>query len=347
MADIIRYTGGETITATVGNMVSSNADAYWYTGSKSPTGASYIINGIYDDNDSSTSTDFAYKTNLARVTGNNLTNSFKTASNIFDDTNKRYPKYVVSFIKFRPKYASGNYGNEVQSTNYVEVRQKVNSVSITSSNNKTYGNAAFTISYTVAPSNAYVGNMVSFSKQSGSSVNLSGTANKTVTIVGAGTSTIKYTSADGKCTGTFNIVVAKATPTITMSDTTFTFTGSRQYMTATVNVSGTIYETYNGSEPSTTNYNSKYTVTANTAFNIDSATNVGNWTIKALFVPTDTNNYNNASKSNTLKMNARNLSDVTVTWGTTTFDYNGGAKTVTPKHKYGSIIFVSRTDSTL
>lgn len=336
-----KYTGGESITCTISNVNCGNAAGYWYTGSELVTGQSYTVRGILDDLNNSTSTDFTYNTKIS----SNGTVTFKTVANLSDGTHN--PSYVLSYVRMLPKFDNATFGPAAVKSTTIEIRQKVNSVSVTSSTSKTFGDAAFTLAYTVSPANAYTGSAVSFSKDSGSSVTLSGTANKTVTIAAAGTSTLRYTSADGKCTGTFNVNVAKANPVITMSDTTLTFTGSTQYMTAKVNVSGIMYETWNGNEPTTSVYNNKYTVTANTAFNVENATNVGSWTVKTYFIPTDTANYNNIGKNNALKMNARNLSDVTATWGTVTFDYNGGARTVTPTLKYGTITLVSGTDYTI
>ena len=73
------------------------------------------------------------------------------------------------------------------------------------------------------------------------------------------------------------------------------YTGSTYYCYFSASVNGIVYETWNGSTPTTSSYQNIRNISANVNTSIDSATSVGSWTINTLFVPTDTTNYNNVS----------------------------------------------------
>ena len=264
---LIKYTGGETITATTKNVLCDSVVAYWFTGAVPPKGYTYTIRGILDDSNNSTSSDFSYYIPIQ----NNSTNKFKTVSNIYDGSH--YPTYVWAYIKMTAKFDNKSW-SDISEPAYVEVRQKVNSVTITSSKSTTYPNSN-RITYTISPSNSY-NKGIKFSISSGSDViALSGT---TITPLKSGSSVIKITSADGKYTSNYTFTVNKAAATKTNPTAkTVNYNGSAQQIINAGSTShGTFY--YN-----TTNSDSgQVTSASNSKLK---ATNAGNYTRYWKFVP--------------------------------------------------------------
>ena len=105
-----------------------------------------------------------------------------------------------------------------------------------------------------------------------------------------------YAWSDGS-TGskTFYWRIQKVTPTTKLTADSGVYTGSTYYCYFSASVNGIVYETWNGSTPTTSSYQNIKNISANANTSIDSATSVGSWTINTLFVPTDTTNYNNVS----------------------------------------------------
>ena len=105
-----------------------------------------------------------------------------------------------------------------------------------------------------------------------------------------------YAWSDGS-TGskTFYWRIQKVTPTTKLTADSGVYTGSTYYCYFSASVNGIVYETWNGSTPTTSSYQNIKNISANANTSIDSAVSVGSWTINTLFVPTDTTNYNNVS----------------------------------------------------
>lgn len=105
-----------------------------------------------------------------------------------------------------------------------------------------------------------------------------------------------YAWSDGS-TGskTFYWRIQKVTPTTKLTADSGVYTGSTYYCYFSASVNGIVYETWNGSTPTTSSYQNIKNISANANTSIDSAVSVGSWTVNTLFVPTDTTNYNNVS----------------------------------------------------
>ena len=105
-----------------------------------------------------------------------------------------------------------------------------------------------------------------------------------------------YAWSDGS-TGskTFYWRIQKVTPTTKLTADSGVYTGSIYYCYFSASVNGIVYETWDGSTPTTSSYNNIKNISANANTSIDSAVGVGSWTVNTLFVPTDTTNYNNVS----------------------------------------------------
>lgn len=105
-----------------------------------------------------------------------------------------------------------------------------------------------------------------------------------------------YAWSDGS-TGskTFYWRIQKVTPTTKLTADSGVYTGSTYYCYFSASVNGIVYETWDGSTPTTSSYQNIKNISANANTHIDSAVTVGSWTINTLFVPTDTTNYNNVS----------------------------------------------------
>ena len=205
----IKYTGGKTVTVTVNNLASDTvACAYWYTGAVSPKGYSYVIKGLLDDGNNSTSTDFSYNTVLKGENSSNptATTTFKTVDNIYDTSNARYPTYVWAYVNLLPHFHNAsNYGSVIKSS-YVEVRQRQNSISSSNNSFDVYWNengaSNKTISPTItcSPSNSYTKTInVSHSNTSITESNSTVTSGNALSIKvkGKGSSTITLSPSDG------------------------------------------------------------------------------------------------------------------------------------------------------
>lgn len=225
-----KYTGGKTVTVTVGNLAQDTiACAYWYTGAVSPTGASYTIKGLLDDGNNSTSTDFSYNTVLKATASSPSSTSvtFKTVDNIYDSTNGRYPKYVLAYVKLLPHFHNSNtFGSAIKTAN-IEIRQRQNSISCNTSSITDYWNRGNVTQYTVktaavnySPSNAYVSTMnVSSNNSAVASVStsISNSAQLPITLKSKGTATITISPGDGAGGSAKTISVTSKTGVTSMS----------------------------------------------------------------------------------------------------------------------------------
>ena len=105
-----------------------------------------------------------------------------------------------------------------------------------------------------------------------------------------------YAWSDGSTSSkTFYWRIQKVTPITKLTADSGVYTGSTYYCYFSASVNGIVYETWNGSTPTTSLYQNIKNISANANTSIDSAVSVGSWTINTLFVPTDTTNYNNVS----------------------------------------------------
>ena len=131
------------------------------------------------------------------------------------------------------------------------------------------------------------------------------------------------------------IKVNKATPTTTFVVDTTTYP-TTAYVTFYSSVAGTIYETYNGTQLTSSNYSTAAQITKSvTAGNgtstnpcvVDSGGRANSWTIYCYFVPTDSTNYNAVQLGpKTLTVNKASQSAPTATGGVAGY---GGTATAT------------------
>lgn len=231
-----KYTGGETVTVTVSNLASDTiACAYWYTGAVSPTGSSYTIKGLLDDNNNTTNTDFSYNTVLkATVSSPSSTSvTFKTADNIYDETNKRYPKYILSYVKLLPHFHNSNIFGDIITSENIEIRQRQNLIVCSTSGITNYWNRGNVKQYTVntslvyyLPSNAYTSTIsVSSNNTNVASVTTSIENNTQlpITLKSKGTATITLSPGDNAGGTTRTILVTSKTGVTGM---TVSYTGN-------------------------------------------------------------------------------------------------------------------------
>ena len=181
--------------------------------------------------------------------------------------------------------------------------------------------------------------------------NASGTATNYISINGttiniaantpAGTYTYVITATDNgsKVTkdATYTITIGKAAATNpTLSNTTLTYNGAAQYVTVSGGYGGTIYYR-------TSTNNSSWGSWTTTK---PSLTDVGTIYVQAYVAGDGNHNNTGATGSVTLRMNPKS---VAVTWGTTTFTYNGNAQAPTATATSGvngETINVTRTTAT-
>ena len=181
--------------------------------------------------------------------------------------------------------------------------------------------------------------------------NASGTATNYISISGttiniaantpAGTYTYVITATDNgsKVTkdATYTITIGKAAATNpTLSNTTLTYNGAAQYVTVSGGYGGTIYYR-------TSTNNSSWGSWTTTK---PSLTDVGTIYVQAYVAGDGNHNNTGATGSVTLRMNPKS---VAVTWGTTTFTYNGNAQAPTATATSGvngETINVTRTTAT-
>ena len=128
---------------------------------------------------------------------------------------------------------------------------------------------------------------------------------------------------------TYTLTRSKATPTLTLNNTNAIFHNTAK-ITATASVAGTIY----WGTSSTSMTNSK-TVSAKTAVDLTTRTTLGDTTVYAYFVPTDTTNYNSlgssssAHASKTMSVTKASDASVSVTLASNAGSYNSAATLVT------------------
>ena len=181
--------------------------------------------------------------------------------------------------------------------------------------------------------------------------NASGTATNYISISGttiniaantpAGTYTYVITATDNgsKVTkdATYTITIGKAAATNpTLSNTTLTYNGAAQYVTVSGGYGGTIYYR-------TSTNNSSWGSWTTTK---PSLTDVGTIYVQAYVAGDGNHNNTGTTGSVTLRMNPKS---VAVTWGTTTFTYNGNAQAPTATATSGvngETINVTRTTAT-
>ncbi len=127
---------------------------------------------------------------------------------------------------------------------------------------------------------------------------------------------------------TYTLTRSKATPTLTLNNTNATFHNTAK-ITATASVAGTIY--WGTSSTSMTNTK---TVSAKTAVDLTTRTTLGDTTVYAYFVPTDTTNYNSlgssssAHASKTMSVTKASDASVSVTLASNAGSYNSAATLV-------------------
>ena len=128
---------------------------------------------------------------------------------------------------------------------------------------------------------------------------------------------------------TYTLTRSKATPTLTLDNANATFHNTAK-ITATASVAGTVY--WGTSSSSMTN---TQTVSANTAVDLTTRTTLGDTTVYAYFVPTDTTNYNSlgssssAHASKTMSVTQASDASVSVTLASNAGSYNSAATLVT------------------
>ena len=155
--------------------------------------------------------------------------------------------------------------------------------------------------------------------------------------------------ADSSVASTTVKVTNKATPTMTLAGSNKTYNGSASYITGTASVAGKIYY---GTTSATSGMSTAVSVSANTATNLTSITNVGTLTVYAYFVPTDTTNYNSlgsSSNDHTSKSITISKRTVTITAPTKTDrTYSGSAQTIFTAGSCttGGVMYYSDTNKT-
>ena len=270
------YVGAPVIQkATPTNTITVNSGVY--TGSAyTCTFKSSVSGTVYETYDGTTPSTSNYQITKS-ITANTET-TIDTATNVGSWTVKTY---------FVP----------TDTTNYNTVSSTKTGWSIT---RKPSATASVITGFTPDSSNTKYYTGSSQTGVTGSCVSWSGTTQSTNAgdFTATATPTSNYAWSDGTTSSkTFNWRIQKATPTNTLSVESGVYKGSAYYCYFTSTVAGTVYETYNGSTPSATSYQITKSISASTKTSIDSATNVGSWTVKTYFVPTDTTNYNSVSKT--------------------------------------------------
>ena len=127
------------------------------------------------------------------------------------------------------------------------------------------------------------------------------------------------------------LVVNKATPTMSLSNTDVTFHNTAS-IKATASVAGTVYW---GTTSSTSGMTNTKSVSANTATELTSRTDLGSTTVYAYFVPNDTSNYNSLGNSGddhaskTMTVSQATDASVSVTTAANAGTYESAATLVT------------------